>query len=61
MATIYETKKPVFNNNEKYLYVVNSIKKVPNGFEPYESKGYLMRKNIECGENVIITHKELMD
>ena len=41
MTTIYETKKPVFNNNEKYLYVVNSIKKVPDGFEPYESKRYL--------------------
>ena len=60
MTTIYETERPVFNNNEKYLYVVNSIKKVPDGFEPYESKKYLMRKNIECGENVIITHKELM-
>ena len=60
MTTIYETKKPVFNNNEKYLYVVNSIKKIPDGFEPYESKRYLMRKNIECGESVIITHKELM-
>ena len=60
MTTIYETEKPVFNNNAKYLYVVNSISNVPEGFQSVTKSDYRIYGYIRRGYNVVITYKDLM-
>lgn len=60
MTTIYEAEKPVFNNNSKYLYVVNSISNVPEGFQSVTKSDYRLYGYIRRGYNVVITYRDLM-